>query len=83
MNTFETGRTYFTTSAFDHNCVYSITVTARTAKTLRVTCEDGQSKTLRVSVYRDVEQVSPKGRYSFAPIIDATDVTRPVRDWER
>lgn len=65
---FATGKTYKTRSACDHNCIFEITVAARTAKTIRTT--DG--KTLRVSLTHDgVEMARPLGNYSMAPIIRA------------
>lgn len=64
---FQTGKTYSTRSICDHNCIFSITVAARTAKTIRTS--DG--KTLRVGVYDNAEFVRPLGNYSMAPIIRA------------
>lgn len=64
---FQTGKTYITRSACDHNCVISVTVAKRTAKTLTTT--DG--KTLRVGVYDGAEFVKPWGSYSMAPIVRA------------
>ena len=66
-NTFKAGSTYSTRSVCDHNCIFSIEVVSRTAKTLRTA--DG--KTLRISIYDGVEQVKPCGSYSMAPIISA------------
>jgi hypothetical protein len=67
MRTFKIGETYSTRSIGDINCIFSITVEKRTAKTLTTT--DG--KVLRIRVYNDVEEVMPLGRYSMAPIIHA------------
>lgn len=69
MIAFEVGRTYSTRSICDHDCIVSVTVAARTAKTIRT----AQGKTLRIGVYQSVEQVKPWGSYSMAPIVDATD----------
>jgi len=80
---FEVGKTYSTRSACDHNCIYRMTVLARTAKTIRVSVLGDGSKTLRPYIYRDVEQVKPFGSYSMCAIIGADD-TRDLRpDWER
>lgn len=70
---FEVGKTYYTRSLCDHDCIYVIKVEARTAKTVRVT-ERNETKTLRISEYRGVEQVKPHGSYSMAAIIGANDV---------
>jgi len=64
---FQVGKTYTTRSACDSNCVFSATITKRTAKT--VTLSNG--KTLRTSVYDNAEFVRPMGTYSMAPIIRA------------
>lgn len=66
---FQVGTTYSTRSVCDHNCIFSITVKSRTAKTIKTEC----GKTLRVSEYNGAEQVRPEGRYSMAPIITATE----------
>ena len=72
MNTtFEPGKTYSTRSICDHNCIFSIKVLSRTAKTLKVIDPFNKPKTLRVSVWGDVEQVKPLGSYSMAPVIGA------------
>jgi hypothetical protein len=67
MQSFQIGKTYSTRSACDHNCIISIEVVKRTAKT--VTTKSG--KTLRVSEYGGVECVKPWGSYSMAPIVRA------------
>lgn len=70
MSKFQVGKTYFTRSACDHNCIFRVTVLRRTEKTIIANC-DGEQKTLRISLYGSVEQVMPKGRYSMAPIVGA------------
>lgn len=68
MATFTTGKTYTTRSACDHDCIISITVAKRTAKT--VTTSEG--KTLRISAdYTGAECVKPWGSFSMAPVISA------------
>lgn len=67
MKTFEPGKTYTARSICDHNCVISVTVSKRTAKT--ITTKTG--KTLRVAVYDGAEFVKPWGSYSMAPIVRA------------
>lgn len=68
---FEPGKTYSTRSLCDHDCIISLTVESRTARTIRTVA----GKTLRVSSYDGAEMVRPWGHYSMSPIIDATDIT--------
>lgn len=74
MKKFEIGKTYSMRSICDHNCVWTYTVTARTAKT--ITISDGE-KTLKcrviqkVSEYRGAETIYPLGQYSMAPSLTA------------
>jgi hypothetical protein len=65
---FAVGTTYQTRSACDYDCILSLTVAARTAKTLTT----AHGKTLRIRAGEDgVERVMPWGRYSMAPVISA------------
>ena len=74
MKKFEIGKTYTMRSACDHNCIWSYTVTARTAQTITVT--DGK-KTIKLRVikklseYIGAEAVYPLGQYSLAPMLTA------------
>jgi hypothetical protein len=74
MRKFEVGKEYTMRSICDHNCIWSYTVTARTAQTITVT--DGK-KTLKlrvikkISEYRNAETVYPLGQYSMAPMLTA------------
>lgn len=68
MTKFKPGKTYSTRSVCDHDCIISVTVAKRTAKT--ITTDAG--KTFRVSEYNGAEFVKPWGSYSMAPIVDAT-----------
>lgn len=70
MTTFQIGQTYSTRSACDHDCIVSVTVSARTAQTIKTTVY-GKAKTLRVAVYNGVECVKPWGSFSMAPIVSA------------
>jgi hypothetical protein len=70
MSKFEAGRTYWTRSVCDHECIYSLTVATRTAKTITTT----EGKRLRVAIWHDIEQVKPFGSYSMAAIISADRV---------
>jgi hypothetical protein len=70
MQQFEIGKTYTTRSACDHDCVISVTIEKRTAKTVTATVR-GESKTSRVAEYDGAEFIKPWGSYSMAPIIRA------------
>lgn len=74
MKKFEIGQTYTMRSICDHNCIWSYTVTKRTAQTITIT--DGKEiKTCRVSKaatqYRNAETIYPLGQYSMAPSLTA------------
>lgn len=75
MKQFETGKTYTMRSACDHNCVWSYTVTARTAATVTLTDDQGKVAKCRingqVSEWNKAETVYPLGRYSMAPTLSA------------
>lgn len=74
MKKFEVGTQYSMISICDHECVWTYTVTARTAKTITIT--DGK-ETLKcrvnqkISEYRNAETVYPFGRYSMTPSLVA------------
>lgn len=77
MKKFEVGQQYSMRSACDHNCVWTYTVTARTAQTVTIT--DGKEiKRCRickqVSEWRGAESVYPLGQYSMAPSLSADKV---------
>lgn len=72
MNTFQIGRTYSTRSACDHDCVFSFTILARTAKTVTIKIHD-KIKRRGLRVHGDTEYFNPFGSYSMAPVIGATD----------
>jgi hypothetical protein len=71
MTQFQVGRTYWTRSACDHDCVFSFEIIARTAKT--VTINNGRDRITKrgISVYDGIEQFKPFGSYSMAAIISA------------
>ena len=74
MIKFEIGKTYSMRSICDHNCIWTYTVTGRTASTITIT--DGkQSKTCRInkriSAWDGRETIYPLGRYSMAPSLGA------------
>lgn len=74
MGKFEVGKTYSTRSICDTNCVISLVVIARTAKTITANV-NGEVKKLRISEkmssFRNAETVFPWGQYSMAPMISA------------
>lgn len=74
MKKFEIGKEYSMSSPCDHNCIWTYTVTARTAQTITIT--DGkQTKKCRISKqyseYNKAETVFPLGQYSMCPILTA------------
>lgn len=64
---FEVGKTYYTRSICDHDCIYAVTVASRTAKTIVTS----QGKRFRPRLYKGVECFNPRGDYSMAPVISA------------
>ena len=75
---FQVGETYETRTLCDHECVFSFTIEARTAKTVTTRVS---GKTVRRGVYLwdEVEQFRPYGTYSMCPIVGADDlVSRTV-----
>lgn len=78
MKKFEVGKSYSMRSACDYNCVWTYTVTERTAQT--ITISDGKvSKKCRiskdVSEYRNAETVYPLGKYSMCPMLSADNAS--------
>lgn len=76
MKKFEVGKTYYTRSACDYDCIFSFTVTKRTAKT--VTFTDKIGKQYRRKIYdssfgEKEEIIFPYGSYSMSPCVGATD----------
>ena len=74
MKKFEVGTTYSMRSACNQDCVWTFTVTARTAQTITLT--DGKARqqcriSKTISQYRGAESVFPLGQYSMAPILSA------------
>ena len=69
--TFQIGQIYSTSSACDHECIFSFTVLSRTAKF--VTLEDAHGRVRRVGVsdWEGVETCMPHGRYSMAAVLRA------------
>lgn len=74
MKKFEVGKQYSMRSICDHECIWTYTVTARTAQTITVT--DGEKvQKFRInkksSEYRNAETVYPLWQYSMCPSLTA------------
>ena len=77
MKKFEIGATYSMRSACDHDCVWTYTVTARTAQTITITDGKDVKKcriNKRASEYCKAETVYPLGQYSMAPSLSADKI---------
>lgn len=75
---FQVGATYYAVSACDHTCVWTFTVTARTAKFLTLTDDAGKSVRVGLRAWNGVESCSPLGTYSMAPVLTAEKVLVPA-----
>jgi hypothetical protein len=75
MKTFEIGKTYTTRSICNSDCIWSYTITARTASTVTAVNKYGEEKRYRIikklSEYRNAETILPEGKYSMCPTISA------------
>ena len=73
MTQFEVGKEYSMRSVCNHECVWTYTVVARTAKTITIT--DGKEtqkfRVAKISEYRGAETIFPLGQYSMAPMLSA------------
>lgn len=81
MKTFKAGSTYKTRSPGDANCVITVKVLSRTAKTLKAEV-GGEVKSLRVHNADGVEFAKPWGSYSMAPTLRASQVEPTADDLE-
>lgn len=74
MKKFEVGKTYTMKSAYDHNCTWTYTVTARTKKTITLN-SGNEVKTCKISKglseYYGAEAVSPLGTFAACPTLTA------------
>ena len=70
LRSFQVGNVYTTRSACDYDCIFSFTVTARTAKTVTIKSNFGESKR-RISERDGSECIYPLGSYSMAPSLKA------------
>ncbi len=67
---FQIGQTYQTRSICDHECIFSFTILARTAKTI-TTQVHGKTVRRGLQLWNGVEQFKPFGNYSMCAIIGA------------
>lgn len=70
---FEAGRTYWTRSICDSECIHRVTIEKRTAKSVWIK-RNGKLTRRAVEEYEGVEQIWPHGKYSMAAIIRADKV---------
>lgn len=68
---FQIGRTYYDRSICDHECIFSFTILARTAKTI-TTKVSGKIVKRGLSTYEGVEQFKPFGTYSMCSVVNAS-----------
>ena len=73
MKTFEAVKTYKTRSICDNNCIISVNVISRTAKTIKAETNFGV-KSFRPFVYGGVEHIKPWGTYSMCPVLSSEDL---------
>lgn len=74
MKKFEVGKQYSMRSICDHECIWTYTVTARTAQTITITDGEKIHKcriSKKSSEYRNAETVYPLGQYSMCPSLTA------------
>jgi hypothetical protein len=72
MFKFETGKVYRTRSPGDHDCILDYKIISRTDKTLKsYDSLTNEVKTYRISVWREVEQFYPWGKFSMSPVMSA------------
>jgi len=72
MTKFLVGKTYQTRSICDHDCIFSITILARTDKTVTIADHNGKPVRRKLGLNdRGAECFMPFGSYSMAPCIQA------------
>ena len=75
MKKFEVGKIYECHSIGNWDCVWSYTVTARTAQMVTLLSDMGEVKKCRIikglSEINNTESVYPLGKYSMCPILRA------------
>lgn len=73
MTQFEVGKTYWTRSICDSDCIFAFEILGRTAKSVTVKVH-GRVARRRLSCYLGNEQFRPFGNYSMAAVIGADKV---------
>ncbi len=75
MKKFEIGKTYEMASPCMSDCVWRYKVIARTAATVTLLSDRGETKkcgiSKQLSAFDDRETVAPLGRYSMCPLLRA------------
>ena len=73
LTQFQTGKTYFTRSICNHDCIFRFEILRRTAKSVWIFDPDERGRTTRrqIEVWNGVETFYPHGHYSMAAIISA------------
>ena len=68
-------KTYYTRSICNHDCIFSVKVIKRTAKTV-VVLKDGEEKRCKIGLSWNgkEETITPWGVYSMCPVIGASDI---------
>lgn len=69
MNAFEVGKKYFSTSACDHACVFTIEVIKRTAQTVTFR-QNGRERRAKIRTDHNGEYIIPD-RYAMSPVFRA------------
>ena len=70
MKKFEQGKTYYTHSICNYDCVFSYTIKKRTEKTAVLVDGNGQEKRRKINESNGVEFITVES-YSMAPVIHA------------
>ena len=78
MNKFEIGKEYFSRSICNYDCIFTIKITGRTAKTVSYEYM-GDSRRSKIRVDDSGEYIQPD-RYSMAPVFRAEREVQPEED---
>ena len=73
MNKFHCGTEYTTRSICDSECVFTVNIIRRTAKSVWIKDMNGETVRRSIQVVDGCEQFFPYGKYSMAPVIKATN----------
>jgi len=76
MTTFRIGTRYACRSAGDSDCVWTFTVTARTARFVTLTDDQGDTYRVGVRISDDAEACNPFGHYSMSPTLRADRIAQ-------